>query len=310
MHKYLWVLILINTTILANDSTGYVSTGGVKYLKNKDIQMYSEDLFISKKQIKVDYQFKNLSNKDITETIIFPLPKIENYFESDFADTEKLLKSFKVQVSGKSIQPKMHVRTFIQIDDQSKPIDLTTEFQHCGFTEKEMLNPWNREDDQYDIFEEKLKKCPLPALQKVLARHQDEPIRWWSQVIYSWPQTFKANAVTKVQHQYVPLVGGSVALYAPEDSKTYCMDQNFQAGLKKAKSQNAAYSALGYILTTGANWAKPIQNFKLTIERDSNELVSFCWLGRVKKISATQFQMIEKNFIPQQDLDIIFVQKF
>ena len=101
MHKYLWVLILINTTILANDSTGYVSTGGVQYLKNKDIQMYSEDLFISKKQIKVDYQFKNLSNKDITETIIFPLPKIENYFESDFADTEKLLKSFKVQVSGK-----------------------------------------------------------------------------------------------------------------------------------------------------------------------------------------------------------------
>ena len=88
------------------------------------------------------------------------------------------------------------------------------------------------------------------------------------------------------------------------------MDQSFQAGLKKAKSQNTAYSALGYILTTGANWAKPIQNFKLTIERDSNELVSFCWLGRVKKISATQFQMIEKNFIPQQDLDIIFVQKF
>lgn len=37
MHKYLWVLILINTTILANDSTGYVSTGGVQYLKNKDI---------------------------------------------------------------------------------------------------------------------------------------------------------------------------------------------------------------------------------------------------------------------------------
>ena len=139
MHKYLWVLILINTTILANDSTGYVSTGGVQYLKNKDIQMYSEDLFISKKQIKVDYQFKNLSNKDITETIIFPLPKIENYFESDFADTEKLLKSFKVQVSGKSIQPKMHVRTFIQIDDQSKPIDLTTEFQHCGFTESARL---------------------------------------------------------------------------------------------------------------------------------------------------------------------------
>ncbi|WP_394804211.1 DUF4424 family protein [Acinetobacter johnsonii] len=77
-----------------------------------------------------------------------------------------------------------------------------------------------------------------------------------------------------------------------------------------AKSQYAPYQALGYILKTGANWAKPIQSFKLTIERDPNELVSFCWNGQVKKISSTQFQMTEKNFVPKQDLDIIFVRKF
>jgi uncharacterized iron-regulated membrane protein len=53
-----------------------------------------------------------------------------------------------------------------------------------------------------------------------------------------------------------------------------------------------------------------IQSFKLTIERDPNELVSFCWNGQVKKISSTQFQMTEKNFVPKQDLDIIFVRKF
>ena len=108
----------------------------------------------------------------------------------------------------------------------------------------------------------------------------------------------------------MPLVGGSVSFYPEEDEKIYCMDQNFKAGLKKAKSQYAPYQALGYILKTGANWAKPIQSFKLTIERDPNELVSFCWNGQVKKISSTQFQMTEKNFVPKQDLDIIFVHKF
>ena len=55
------------------------------------------------------------------------------------------------------------------------------------------------------------------------------------------------------------------------------------------------------------NWAKPIENFKLTIERDPKELVSFCWKGKVSKISPTQFQMVEKNFVPKQDLDIIYV---
>lgn len=135
-------------------------------------------------------------------------------------------------------------------------------------------------------------------------------IPWSSQVIYSWKQIFKANSTTRVQHQYAPLVGGYVSVYPEEDVKQYCMDQSFRQGLKKAKSERAPYSALGYILKTGANWAKPIQHFKLTIERAPNELVSFCWAGKVKKISATQFQIIEKNFLPRQDLDIVFVQKF
>lgn len=293
--------------VAANDSTGYVATGGVQYLKNKDIQMFSEDLFISKKMIKVDYQFKNLSNKDVTEIVLFPLPRVENFFESDFANTEKLLKSFKVQVNGKMIQPEMHVRTFIQKDEKAAPIDMTDSFKQCGFTEKDMLNPWSRQDDEYETFETKLRNCKNAALQKILPKDPNETISWSSQVIYSWKQTFKANAVTRVQHQYVPLVGGSVALYPDEDNQTYCMDQNFKAGLRKAKSQHAPFQALGYILKTGANWAKPIQDFKLTIERDAGELVSFCWAGKVKKISATQFQMVEKNFVPKQDLDIIFV---
>ncbi|RKG48949.1 DUF4424 domain-containing protein [Acinetobacter cumulans] len=292
---------------MSNDSTGYVATGGVQYLKNKDIQMFSENLFISKKIIKVDYQFKNLSNKDVTETVLFPLPKVENFFESDFANTEKLLKSFKVQVNGKAIKPEMHVRTFIQKDEKTAPIDMTESFKQCGFTEKDMLNPWSRQDVEYETFEAKLRNCKNVALQKTLPKDPNETISWSSQVIYSWKQTFKANTLTRVQHQYAPLVGGSVALYPDEDNQTYCMDQNFKAGLRKAKSQHAPFQALGYILKTGANWAKPIQDFKLTIERDAGELVSFCWAGKVKKISAKQFQMVEKNFVPKHDLDIIFV---
>lgn len=310
MKKIIGILAFISMQISANDSTGYVSTGGVQYLKNNNIQMYSEDLFISKNQIKVDYQFKNLTNKDISETVLFPLPSIENFFESDFADTEKLLNSFKVQVNGKNIQPEMHVRTFIQKDEHSKPIDATELFKQCGFTQTEMLNPWNRKTYEYEIFENKLRRCPNVQLKNLLPKSQSEAIVWSSQVIYSWQQSFKASSLTRVQHQYAPLVGGSVSLYPAEDEKSYCMDGNFKAGLKKAKSQHAPYSALGYILKTGANWAKPIEHFKLTVERDTDELVSFCWAGKVTKMSPTRFQMLEKNFLPKQDLEIIFVRKF
>ncbi len=71
------------------------------------------------------------------------------------------------------------------------------------------------------------------------------------------------------------------------------------------------HHALSYILTTGANWAKPISNFKLTVERDPNELVSFCWKGKgkVKKVSATTFEIKETNFVPTHDFDVAFIMK-
>lgn len=302
------VLVPLSGYSFANDSTGYVGTGGIQYLKNAQVAMQSEDLFISKKMIKVDYLYKNLSNKDVTETILFPLPRVDNFFEADFANTEALLKSFKIVVDGQNIKPEMHVRTFIQKDEKSPLLDVTDEFKQCGFTEKDMLNPWTRNNDNYDDYVDKLKQCNKPRMQKILAQFEkDDVIPWSSQVIYSWKQTFKANGLTKIHHEYKPLVGGSVALYPDEDSKQFCMDKQFKQGLKKAQAEHSPFSALGYILTTGANWAKPIENFKLTIERDKGELVSFCWDGKVNKISPTQFQMTKTRFVPKQDLDVIFV---
>lgn len=308
MRKWIAFTLLISMQLSANDSTGYVLTNGIEYLKSKDIQMLSEDLFISKKIIKVDYQFKNLTAKDVTETILFPLPRIDNFFDGgDFANTKKLLQTFKINVDGKDIQPNMNVRTFIQKDENTAAIDTTELFKQCGFSETEMLNPWNRKSYEYLDSEKKLRNCKKTEMQNILKAFKDDVIPWSSQVIYSWKQTFKANSLTRVKHQYAPLVGGSVAVHLPENAKTYCTDQSFIAALKKAQLEQAPYSALGYVLKTGANWAKPIENFKLTIERDSKELFSFCWAGKVKKISPTQFQMVEKNFVPKHDLNIIFV---
>lgn len=317
MKKIIGLFVFMSMHVSANDSTGFVATGGVQYLKNKDIQMYSENLFISKKRITVDYEFKNLSKHLVNEIILFPLPKVQNYMDYDYADATGLIDSFKIQVNGQRIQPQVHVRAFLPSNEQEYvhggdfQADVTNELMACSLTQQELIQPWKGENtDISTSIQQKIQTCKNPRVQKLLKIQDEDLIRWQSQVIYSWKQNFKANSMTRIQHEYAPLVGGSVSLYPEEDEKTYCMDQSFKAGLKKAKSQYAPYQALGYILKTGANWAKPIQNFKLTIERDPNELVSFCWDGQVKKISSAQFQMTEKNFVPKQDLDIIFVRKF
>ena len=52
--------------VAANDSTAELATGGLVFVKNNDIDMLSEDLFISLDEIRVHYRFLNKSDRDIT----------------------------------------------------------------------------------------------------------------------------------------------------------------------------------------------------------------------------------------------------
>ncbi|WP_228284681.1 MULTISPECIES: DUF4424 family protein [unclassified Psychrobacter] len=305
--------VLLPITVQANDSAGYVATGGVEYIKNKNISMHSEDLYISKDEIRVNYEFKNLSNKDITETILFPMPAIPSFIDSDYADIDATYDSFKIWVNGRAIQPKLHVRTFMSplvIEDgytthADEAVDTTDIFTSCGINKAEMLVPWTYQVDA-EYVNRKLLACDNPKLTRFIDDRTDPYIFWDSQIIYSWQQTFKANSTTTVKHTYAPLVGGSVHL-GEEEFGDFCVDDYTRRGFHESGAR--PYEALSYILTTGANWAKPIKDFTLTVERDNNELVSFCWQGKgkVKKIAPNTFQIKESDFVPTHDFNVIFI---
>lgn len=312
--KLACAMLLATTVVQANDSTGYISTGGVEYLKNKNISMHSEDLYISKDKIRVNYEFKNLSNKDITETVLFPMPAVPSFTDSDFADTRETYNKFKLWVNDQPIDTALHVRTFMRpivVKDGDRTyadtsIDTTEIFKSCGLNEADMMGPWTYQVDT-EYVNQQLLDCNNKALDKFIYDRESLYIPWDSQVIYSWKQKFKANATTKIKHSYTPLVGGSVSL-DEEQFTDFCVDKSTQRGFN---NNGRPYHALSYILKTGANWAKPISNFKLTVERDPDELVSFCWKGKgkVKKVSATTFEIKETNFIPTHDFDVAFIMK-
>ena len=307
-------VLLAMTAAQANDSTGYVGAGGVEYLKNKNISMHSEDLYISKEEVRVNYEFKNLSNKDITETVLFPMPAVPSFIDSDYADTSATYNNFKIWANGKPIIPNQHVRTFMQpivVKDGDRTyadtsIDTTEIFKSCGLNDADMMGPWTYQVDT-EYVNQQLLDCNNKALDRFIYDRESLYIPWNSQVIYSWKQIFKANTITKVKHTYKPLVGGSVDLDSGQYGN-FCVDDSTQRSFNK---NGRPYHALSYILTTGANWAKPITNFKLTVERDPNELVSFCWKGKgkVKKIGPTTFEIKESNFVPTHDFDVAFIMK-
>lgn len=312
-QKALILLLLLAGAAHANDSTGTVSTSGIKYLKNPHIDMQSEDLYISEKQIRVHYKFKNTSSQDITETVLFPLPIVPAATVSDFADTKDLVNSFRIYADGKPVRPQTHVRAYFERSNGSL-VDVTADLKKCGLSDQELMHPWTQNKDAEKL-NEKIRTCSSPKIKSLLPASESNIVGWtsWSsQIIYSWKQTFKANAVTEIKHQYTPLVGGSfLPSLKAKDSKAfideYCMDENFLKNFKTVEEGSKLYHYLGYVLTTGANWAKPIGKFTLTIDREPNTVISLCWDKSLRKVGPNRFQAVKENFLPKKDLDIIFV---
>ena len=81
---------------------------------------------------------------------------------------------------------------------------------------------------------------------------------------------------------------------------------------RDAKGQyGAPYSEqrIEYILSTGANWAGPIKEFRLVVDKgDADSLVSFCG-DDVKKVSPTRFEMKKIDFTPEDDFAVLILKK-
>jgi Domain of unknown function (DUF4424) len=93
----------------------------------------------------------------------------------------------------------------------------------------------------------------------------------------------------------------------------YCPDADFLAsierGRKAAKADFPPFSEerIAYILKTGANWAGPIGDFHLVVDKGrTDKIVSFCGEG-VRKISPTTFEVHARNFVPTKDFYVLLL---
>ena len=58
----------------ANDGAAERAAGGLVFKQNDDVDMVSEDLFISVMEVRVRYVFRNRTPRDTRITVAFPLP--------------------------------------------------------------------------------------------------------------------------------------------------------------------------------------------------------------------------------------------
>jgi Domain of unknown function (DUF4424) len=317
-----------SSSLLANDSSAALSVGGLVFTRSADVSLESEDLAITPDVVVVRYRFVNQAPKPVTLTVAFPLPDIDLSEGDNYAipanDPANFL-GFETKVDGKPISFTIHQTAFLG------PKDISASLQSAGVPLLPIGPQQTRLSDLPQATRDKLIGQGL-----LLQNGTDERGRqlyegaWTVKTAAVRQQTFPPNRPVTVEHRYHTSLGVSfdtvlrkglrqnkpMAAEIERYRKDYCVSDAFLASVDKLAGSGEANSAklqerrISYILKTGANWAGPIKDFRLTVDKQKpDRLISFC-AANIKAISPTVVEFTAKDFTPDKDLKILIVGRF
>ncbi len=327
MKRHLFCACLASLVLaapaFANDSVAETAAGGLVLMKSGEIDMVSEDLFVSADEIRVRYVFRNRSARDVRATVAFPMPDddLSQLRESDVAYP----RDFETKVDGRPVAMRVVRKAMLGGTDHSALLNRL----HVPIAD----DP----DPSKAVIPEGLNALP-PAEQARLVRlglaavDEYEPATgiqrhlvpmWTIRQTYYWEQVFPAGRDLVVEHRYKPGTGESVGTAltmadfraSPEGRRMiaeHCIDSAFLAGLDRMARQAGenvmiGEQRIGYVLTTGANWRAPIRDFRLVVDKGAAEnLISFCGSG-VRKTGPTRFEMRRADWRPDRDLKLLIL---
>lgn len=314
----------------ANDSAAELSTGGLTFTRSTEISMESEDLMISPDLVTVRYSFRNNAAHPVNITVAFPLPDIELAEAETYSiptnDPVNFV-GFQTKVDGKPVKLSIHQRAVLGTKDVTAMLrGLAVPLLPVGAQQVRLAELPQAVRDR--LLQEGL-------LIQSGTNEQGRPLyeaEWTVKTSAVRQQTFAPNRVTAVEHRYRPSVGisqdtvlrkslrqnkgmeGEMARYRND----YCVGPAFLgavdrlAGAAEANTGKLQERRIAYRLNTGANWAGPIKDFRLVVDRQKPEqLVSFCAMNLpMKPISSTALEVSAKDFVPEKDLKILIVGRF
>ena len=319
-----WLTLLAATVAAAsadaNDGIMEKEAGGLVFTHTDQIDMLSEDLFVSLEQIRVRYRFRNRTREDVTLTVGFPLP--DHDLRADFYGDTAWPTDFRTTVDGRPVRMQVQRRALWQgVDHSDLLIRLGVPIM---YGEGGDLEPIVRA----------LSALPAAEQERLLALGLVEPFDearegrrltpvWTVKETWHWDQLFPAGRDLIVEHAYSPGAGSThttgftgPAAREREDNRwmieRYCIDSAFTSVFDRLVARQPdrpiAEHNVSYILTTGAGWRSPIGEFRLVVDKGhASNLVSFCGEG-VRRIGPTRFEMRRRNWRPTRDLHVLILQ--
>jgi hypothetical protein len=209
---------------LANDSTAELTTGGLIFVHNEEIEMSSEDLAISAKEVSVRYRFFNKSTQDVTILVAFPMPDVTvESSDQNIAvpsDDPVNLLAFATTVNGKPVATNVEQRVIVA------GLDRTQLLRSLGIPLAPHL-PATGEAPTVCHRTSGTSCCASASRRSTNTTpvgHEEASCRARTlQTTYYWEQTFPSRVETVIEHRYKPSVGGSVqtSLGAPMPRRSH-----------------------------------------------------------------------------------------
>jgi hypothetical protein len=313
------VAVVAAAPALADDSSAALKAGGLVFVKQADIRMASEDLYISPKEVKVRYEFANDGKADVDTIVAFPMPDIDVrqfWYEplGTTLDSQPNFMGFALTVDGRKLDAAVEERA------ELNGRDVTAKVRAAGLP----INIVGR------ALVDKIDKMPAAERKRLAAEGilevdgDDAHPHWIAKTRYWWHQKFPAGKTVVIAHRYQPVTGqfffGLNDLTSQETNfaGTYCIDAPTAAAIRARIAQRDPGGPTGqyligyqteFVLKTAANWKGPIGHFRLTLDKlKPGNLLSLCWDGALKKTGATTFEAVRDGFAPPRDIKLLVLE--
>ena len=315
--------------LLGNDGAAEIALGGIRLKQERRVALVKERLFISKKKVRVEYEFVNESDSEVATEIAFPIPD----YHLDLGNGWSPIEDFKVWVNGVDYPYQTEARALVGGKEVTSLLNETgVHIASFGDFKEGSYTSNTPSQSQMDS----LPKQALDRLTASGALEWADPINkflpdWTVKKTYHWTQKFPPKAVVRIAHEYTPIWGHSAALtletirkplkgWHNESANPGCPDAGFVKSFMRTvtadhkRNPDGLYANqdslpalwVSYILTTANTWKTPIRDFELLVERSPGELVTFCWDGPIERLGADTFRARVKDFIPSKELTVYF----
>lgn len=315
-----------------------VGAGGLEPTKVEEISIEREDLYISPDRVRVHYIFRNASERGIIAPVLFPLPEIDAYRQSDDSFVAAIERDegpaigVSVKVGGHPLEVKARQRAYSR-----DGTEITGRLVRHGLT---LVGAHNMSAALKNLLPKDVDALTADGLIILDTLSSTYSPNWTVRGEYMWKQTFPANSTIEVSIEYKPLTGGiywhnfslsnddipssveaDISFYANKWSRSpwperYCVNAGHLDALSQLTRTTTEDSGVSvfwtrYILVSALNWAGAIGTFHLTVDtQNSHAVAAFCapdGKAPIRKTGPTTSEVTIEQFVPRENFSLVVI---